>query len=167
MEADPGRREPLFRPEALEHRARQRGPGDVIRVAPRWTGAAFYALLALFSGALIAGLTIEIDRYALGTTATDDRGRLVLLLPAALAPQVVTGDPVELGDRNAEVVDPGGDVLYPTQVKARYGIDVEGPSVVVVTSAEGAGEGGTARVLVAREPVILAFVPGLGGLVGR
>ena len=61
--------EGLFRPEALEHRARRRGPGDVIRVAPRWTTAAFLVLLALFLVALGAGLTIEIDRYASGPTA--------------------------------------------------------------------------------------------------
>lgn len=51
----------IFRPEALEHRARQRGPGDVVRVAPRWVGVAFYLLIGLFVVAVIAGLTIEID----------------------------------------------------------------------------------------------------------
>lgn len=156
----------IFRAEALEHQARSRGPGDVVRVAPRWTTAAFYGLLGLFVAALIAGLVVEIDRYVAGTTAADDEGRLVVLLPAALAAEVASGRPVQVGDATAEVVSTTGGVLYPPQVKSRYGVDVVAPSVAVVTSARAEGSGERARVLVEREPALVALVPGFKALFG-
>ncbi len=167
--ADPqstGGPEGLFRPEALEHRARQRGGGDVIRVAPRWTSAAFYLLLGLFVVALAAGLTIEIDRFVQGPTATDDEGRLVILLPSALAPDVGVGRPVDVGEVDAEVVTTDDTVLYPPDVQEIYDLEVSGPSIAVVTSAAG-GETGSARVLIEREPAIVALIPGLKALFGN
>ena len=159
------RSEGLFRPEALEHRARQRGPGDVIRVAPWWATAAFYGLLALFLAGFVAGLVIEIDRYAAGPTATDDEGRLVVLLPAGLAPDVAPGRPVEIGRITAEVVSFEDPVLYPPDVAERFGIQVAGPSVAVVTSSDDDG-GGIARVFIEREPAIVALIPGLKAIFG-
>ena len=157
----------IFRREALEHRARQRGPGDVLRVAPRWTTAAFYVLIGLFAMAMMAGVVIKIDLYAGGITATDAEGRLVVLLPAALAPDVARGRPVELQDARARVISSDETVLYPLEIKKRYGVEVTAPSVVILTSADGvAGQGGIARVLIEREPVIVALIPGLKGLLG-
>ncbi len=156
----------IFRPEALRHHARTRGPGDVIRVAPRWTSAAFYVLIGLFAAALVASILIDIDRYAPGTTAVDDRGRLVVLLPAALAPEVPVGRPVDLGDGRAEVVASDGTVLSPGEVGELFNVDVAAPSVVVVTSAEGTEPGGVARVLIEREPIVVALIPGLDALFG-
>lgn len=160
-------RAPIFRPEALEHRASQRGPGDVVRVAPRWTSWAFYGLIALFVSSLVAASLIEIDRYATGTTTTDPQGRVVVLLPASLAADVAQGRPVDLGAETARVVSTGNRVLYPTDVRRIYGLDVSVPSVEVVTSAGGSDSTpGSARVLVESSPVIVALVPGLKALFG-
>ena len=157
----------IFRPEALEHRARQRGPGDVIRVAPRWVGIAFYLLVGLFVVALVVGLSIEIDRYARGQTASDARGRVVVLVPAALAPEVAPGSRVEIGDDRAEVISVGERILYPPEIRETYGLEVLAPSIAVVTSAQAASApSGTARVLIEREPALIALVPGLAALFG-
>ncbi len=157
----------LFRPQALEHRARQRGPGDLIRIAPRWTTFAFYVLIALFAALVLAGMTFEIGRYVRGTTASDDSGRVVVLLPAALVPEVPPGRPVQIGDQTAEVVSADETVLYPPEVKERYGVDVAAPSIVVVTSGDATRRVGIARVLIEKEPVIVALVPGLKALFGE
>lgn len=157
----------IFRPEALEHRARQRGPGDLIRVAPRWTSWAFYALVAVFAGALVAGFVVDINRYARGPTTVATDGRVVVLLPAALAPQVAAGQPVDVAGTMGEVVSSLPGVLYPPQIARRYGAEVAAPSVAVVTSLEGAAAGeGIARVLIEREPMIVALIPGLDALLG-
>lgn len=157
----------IFRADALRHRARQRGPGDVVRIAPRWTTSSFYALLTLLAATIVAGSIIQIDRYADATTTTDDAGRLIALVPAAVAPDVARGRPVDLGAVTAEVVSSDGRVLYPSEVAARYGVEVAVPSVALVTSARGsAGDVQSARVLVESDPVIVALVPGLDAILG-
>lgn len=157
----------MFRSEALRHRARMRGPGEVVRIAPTWTSWAFYALLGLVAATLVAGSLIEIDRYATGITATDHEGRLIVLVPATVASQVAPGRPVELGRTTAEVVSSDGAVLSPSEVKERYGVDVAVSSVALMTSGTEAGAAlGPARVLVGSEPVILALIPGLDALLG-
>ena len=167
MEEDAKKRSgDLFRAEAVEHRGRGKGPGDVVRVAPPWTTAAFYALVACFVAAVGALTLIEIDRYVRGATAVDEEGRLVVLVPAALAPDVPRGAAVELGDETTEVTETEESVLYPDQVRERFGLEVEAPTVVVVTSADGETTGTIARVRVEREPVIVALVPGLEPLFG-
>ncbi len=158
----------IFRPEALQHRARQTGPGDVVRVTPRWTTAAFYVLIFLFLVALIAVATVEIDRYARGPLGSDRQGRVVVLVPAALAGDVAAGQPVDLSGTSARVVSSGGSAIDPQQVSKRYGVDVATASVAVVTSAvPSPSRRGSGRILVAREPVIVALVPGLSALFGN
>jgi hypothetical protein len=53
--------EPLFREEALEFVARQRGPGELVRVSTRWTNWAYWGLLALVAAGLVASLVIRVD----------------------------------------------------------------------------------------------------------
>lgn len=163
----PEERSSIFRHEALEHRARSAGPGDVVRVAPRWTTLAFYGLIALFLCALAAGMLVKVDRYATGTAAVGRQGRLVVLVPSALASDIAPGRPVSMGDLQTEVVETVPRVLYPPEVRDRYRIDVVAPSKVVVTNAP-APEGrlGAARVLIERESALIALVPGLQELVG-
>jgi hypothetical protein len=157
----------IFRPEALEHRERAEQRGNVVRMGPRWTGWAFWALLGLVAAGLVGATQIHIDRYARGTTAVDERGRVVVLVPAGLAPDIARGRPVDLGGTTAEVVSSGAGILYPPDIKESYGVDVPIPSVAVVTSATaGPAIPGAARVLVESEPVIVAFVPGLRALFG-
>jgi hypothetical protein len=162
------RGETLFRAEALEHRAQAQTPGNALRVGPRWTRWAFWALLVLVIAAIAAASLIDIERYATGTTAADDEGRVVVLVPAALAPDVATGRPVTIGEHAGKVVSSGGELLYPPDVKDRYGVDVAVPSVALVTSTRAADTmPGTARVLVESEPAIVALIPGLKGLLGE
>lgn len=157
----------IFRPEALQHRARQSGPGDVVRVAPPWTTAAFYALILVFLGALAAVTTIEIERYAVGPAGADEEGRAVVLVPAAAAADVAAGQPADLGGSTARVVSSGDSAIDPAQVRRRYGVGVATASVAVVTSADSSSSGsGSGRILVEREPVIVALVPGLSALFG-
>jgi hypothetical protein len=157
----------IFRPEAIEHRKRPEAPGDVVRIGPRWTTVAFWILLILFSVGVIAAAQIQVERYARGPTASDAGGRVVVLVPAALAPDVTPGSPVDIGGTTARVVSAGETILYPTDVKERYGIDVAAPSIPLVTSASAADvEVGTARVLVEKENLMVALVPGLKVLFG-
>ena len=51
----------LFRTEAVEHRSRRGGPGDVLRVAPRWTAWLFWALLVSVVAGLLAGWFVRVD----------------------------------------------------------------------------------------------------------
>jgi hypothetical protein len=156
----------IFRPEALEHRSRGPTAGSVVRLAPRWATMAFYALLVLFVAGVVAAATIRIDRYATGTTAVEG-GRVVVLLPASLAPDVSAGNPVELGPEDARVQSFRNEVLYPSDARERYGVDVAVPSVAVVTTAETEDSPArSARVLVESDPVLVALIPGLERLLG-
>lgn len=156
----------IFRREALEQRERRRDHGGVLRIAPRWTTAAFYVLLLLVVIALVGASVVRVDRYASGPTAADD-GRLVVLLPASLAPHVDVGRPVDLAGTSARVVAFREDVVYPAEARDRYGVEVSVPSVAVVTSALSADTAAAAaRVLVESEPAIVALIPGLDALFG-
>jgi hypothetical protein len=116
---------------------------------------------------MIVATQIEVERFARGPTATDDQGRVVVLIPAALAPDVARGSPVDIGGTEAEVTSAGETVLYPTEVKSLFGIDVASPSVSLVTSAPAdTVAAGTARVLVEKENLMVALVPGLKVLFG-
>lgn len=100
--------EPLFREEAVEYIRRGRGAGDVVRVAPRWTAIAFWALLALAITAIVATALIDVDRVRLAPAVSQgDSVRAVV--PADDAPKrgaraefalTATGDrsPVEVVD---------------------------------------------------------------------
>jgi hypothetical protein len=157
-------RDGIFRQEALAEHGKARVRGGVVRIAPGWTTWAFYALLALVGAALVAGSAIRIDRYAQGPTALDG-GRVVVLLPASLAPEVAPGRPVDLRGTEARVVEFRDAVVYPSEARARYGVEVSVPSVAVVTSATGAAAE-SARVLVESERAIVALIPGLEALFG-
>ena len=147
------------------HSERQSGPGDVLRAAPRWTSWFFYVLLGLVLAALVAASVIEVDRYARGPTGADARERVIVFLPASVAPHVSEGSRVEIGDTTTEVVATTDEVLDPAEIRRRYGVDVATPSVAVQTPLVGTPEG-IARVLVESDPIIIQFVPGLDSLFG-
>jgi hypothetical protein len=52
--------EPLFREEALEYQARQRGPGELLRLSAAWLDWAYWGLLALVAIGLVAGLLLRV-----------------------------------------------------------------------------------------------------------
>lgn len=161
----PERPSPTFRAEALAHRSRSRGPGGLIKLSPGWTNWAFAVIVVVFVAAVVAASVFRIDRRVPGVVA-NDAGRVVVLVPAAQVPGVPVGNPVELGGSEAEVRSFEGKVLYPPDIRERFGVDLSTPSVVVVTSATDGTAGERAQVLVESEPLIVAFVPGLKALFG-
>lgn len=159
-------KETVFRAEALIHRNAGERAGDVIRLSPTWTAWAFYLIICLFIAGLAAVSFIRIDRFAPGATAVE-HGRTVVLVPAVLASDIARGSLVEIGSESAEVVSFEETVLYPPDVKERFGVDIAVPSVVVATSAStDRVAAGTARVLVESRPILVALVPGLSALFG-
>jgi hypothetical protein len=52
--------EPLFREEALEYRARQRGPGGLVRLSARWLEWAYWGLMVLIAAGLGASLLVRV-----------------------------------------------------------------------------------------------------------
>lgn len=52
--------EPLFREEAVEYQARQRGPGELVRLSAAWLEWAYWGLLALVAAGLVAGLVVRV-----------------------------------------------------------------------------------------------------------
>ena len=52
--------EPLFREEAIEYQARQRGPGELLRLSTAWLDWAYWGLLALVGAGLVAGLLVRV-----------------------------------------------------------------------------------------------------------
>lgn len=160
-------KEEIFRAEALEHRARPREYGEVVKLAPRWTGWAFYALIACVLAAIVAAGLVRIETRMHGIASVDEGGRVVVLLPVALGPRATPGTPVRLGTITAEVVS-SGEPLDPAEARSRYGVDVATTSLPVLTSARDDGDvTGSVAVLVESEPLIVALVPGLRALLGR
>jgi hypothetical protein len=52
--------EQLFREEAVEYQARQRGPGELVRLSSAWLDRAYWGLLALVAAGLAAGLLVRV-----------------------------------------------------------------------------------------------------------
>ena len=52
--------EPLFREEAVEYQARQRGPGELVRLSSAWMDWSYWGLLALVAGGIVAGLVVRV-----------------------------------------------------------------------------------------------------------
>jgi hypothetical protein len=53
--------ESIFRDEALDFVARQRGPGELMRVSSAWTELAFWSLFGLIGVGLAATLLVRIS----------------------------------------------------------------------------------------------------------
>jgi hypothetical protein len=138
----------------------------VVRFDPRWTSWGFYLLAALLGAAVVAAALVDIDRYASGAAATDDAGRVVVLVPASLASDVKPGSPVVLGTQDVVVTGTEETVLYPAEIRRRFGVIVSVPSIAVLTSATGLEGPSSGRVLIESEPVLFALIPGLKALLG-
>jgi hypothetical protein len=54
-------RDALFRTEALEYLARQRGPGELLQVSARWMDAAYWAFVVLVGLGVVAAYLIRLD----------------------------------------------------------------------------------------------------------
>ena len=54
-------RDAVFREEALDYLAKQRGPGELLQVSAAWMDAAYWAFLLLVAVGVVATLLIRVD----------------------------------------------------------------------------------------------------------
>jgi hypothetical protein len=141
---------PLFREEAVEFIRRGRGGGDVVRVGPRWTAIAFWALLALAITALAVGALVDVDRVR-------------------LAPAVAQGTAVRAVVPEKDAPERGARAEFAlTETGDRTVVEVEqvGPpqsgAVAVTARASSAIEAGAGvlEIKVGERPLIADLIPG-------
>ena len=142
--------DPLFREEAVEFIRRGRGSGDVVRVGPRWTAIAFWALLAAAVTALAVAMLVDVDRVRLAPAVA--QGTTVrAVVPAEDAPQRGAQAEfalTETGDRTVvEVVEVGPPQSGAVAVTARAGEAIEAGA-------------GVLEIKVGERPLIADLIPG-------
>ena len=87
----------IFREEALAELRSRGGPGDVLRVAPRWLVWSFALLLVLVGVGAAAAFTIHVREEAHGTALLGSDGRSVrAVLPLAFRGDVQPGTTMHL-----------------------------------------------------------------------
>ena len=86
----------LFREEALQARAAMGDTGEVIRVAPGWSRAMYWALLVMLVVGVLGMAVGEVNRYSTGPAVVRQHGRSEL---AALAQGPIASIEVEPGQR--------------------------------------------------------------------
>ena len=87
----------IFREEALAELRSRGGPGDVLRVAPRWLVWSFALLLVLLAAGAAALFTIHVREEAHGTAVRGADGRSIrVLLPLAFRGEVRRGTTMHL-----------------------------------------------------------------------
>lgn len=87
----------IFREEALAELSSRGGPGDVLRVGPRWLVWGFVLLLVLFGVGAAAAFTIHVPEEAHGTALLGSDGRSVsAVLPLAFRGDVQTDSTMQL-----------------------------------------------------------------------
>jgi hypothetical protein len=87
----------IFREEALAELRSRGGPGDVLRVAPRWLVWSFALLLVLVGVGAAAAFTIHLREEAHGTALLGSDGRSIrVVLPLAFRGDVQPGTTVHL-----------------------------------------------------------------------
>jgi membrane fusion protein (multidrug efflux system) len=74
--AEGGPEQDIFRREALEHHARPRQEGDILRLTPGWTRATFWLLLIVVAGALVYALVGRVNEYATGPAVVRVEGKI-------------------------------------------------------------------------------------------
>ncbi len=140
---------PPFREEALLHHRRQRGPGAVLRIGPRWTRWAFWALATLAAAALVAAGVARVDRERF-VPATVEGTTVRAMLDPDSAKRVRPGD-------RARFV-PAGPGRRP--VPARI-VSVTGAAVTARVETPVAVAAGTLRVRVGTRSLLRDLIPGL------
>jgi hypothetical protein len=87
----------IFREEALAELRSRGGPGDVLRVAPRWLVWSFALLLVLVGVGVAAVFTIHLREEAHGTALLGSDGRSIrVVLPLAFRGDVQPGTTMHL-----------------------------------------------------------------------
>ncbi len=161
----------IFREEALRSRDAQPPPTRPQRPEPpRWIAAAYWALLALIAAGLAAGLLIRVGSVARGPAVIRD-GAVQAVVPAAFAPDLHTGLPLELtrpGRAPVTVIlTATGPEVADAQAAStllRTKVSEPGPLLLIrATMPQRAAPGttGIVSVQVDSRPVIVALVKGL------
>jgi hypothetical protein len=87
----------IFREEALAELSSRGGPGDVLRLAPRWLVWSFGLLLVLVAMSAAAVFTIHVREEAHGTALLGSDGRSIrVVLPLAFRGDVQPGTTMQL-----------------------------------------------------------------------
>jgi hypothetical protein len=91
-------RDGLFRPEALEYRARGRAaPGGVLRLGARWLRWSYWLLVALVVAAVVLAVALPTWESTTGPAVVDvRRGTFSALLPAVVAAELPKARSVRL-----------------------------------------------------------------------
>lgn len=160
------RSDPLFRAEALQHRATRSVSGDVVRAAPRWVTGSFYALLGLVVVAVIAASVVQIPRKARGLLVVDAEGRGVLLVSAAYVGDLEDTQTLDVEGRPTQILNMVHEKATPRLIERHYGADVTEPTTVLMVSARPENRSTSVSVVLAREPLAVALIPGLRALLG-
>jgi hypothetical protein len=87
----------LFRREALEFKAGQLGPGDVLRVDPPWSRWSYWIVLALVVAGAVVTTTVRTSKTTSGPTLINVHERtFAALVPDAASPDLHRGQVVRL-----------------------------------------------------------------------
>jgi hypothetical protein len=175
----------FFRREAIEYQTRQPGPGDVLRVAPRWTGWMYWFVLVLVVAGVAVGFTVRTDKSVSGPALIDVQKRTFVALVSSAAPSNVrSGQRVRLVEVGASA-GPGlaGRALRAEVANApdarRAGFDspaepailvtgeLASPAVDVASLPSPLRTQGQVVVVVGSEPVAEVLVRGLQQMFGQ
>ena len=143
----------IFRPEAVEHRARGRDTArGVVRLGAPWLTWLYLLTLALVAAGVVCLFTVHVEQRVTGPAVVDrSTGAVTALLPAASAPDLTESQGLTLtlpggGDRPLTV-----DVRHVTAADAAQirdaGLEpLAQPGILLSGSADGAAGGqGTVR----------------------
>jgi hypothetical protein len=87
----------LFRREALEFKAGQLGPGDVLRIDPPWSRWSYWVVLVLVLAGVVVTTTVHTSKTTSGPTLINVRERtFAALVPDAASPDLHRGQVVRL-----------------------------------------------------------------------
>jgi hypothetical protein len=87
----------LFRREALDFKAGQLGPGDVLRIDPPWSRWSYWVVLALVVAGVVVTTTVHTSKTTSGPTLINVRERtFAAVVPDAASPDLHRGQTVRL-----------------------------------------------------------------------
>jgi hypothetical protein len=168
----------LFREEAVEYHARQRGLGNVLSASPRWSRLAFLGLLLLFALAGVASMLVGIGETASGPALVEaDGSTAVAVLPDSarsqldrtrrLDLQLTSGErmTVQLSSQSIRPVDPetaihlfGVDAMTDLLVPSRKLVLVRGD--LVPRGQSTAFQTGQVSADIGSRPLLVALLAG-------
>jgi hypothetical protein len=172
----------LFRREAIEFKAGQLGPGDVLRIDPPWSRWSYWIVLALVVAGVVVTTTVHTSKTTSGPTVIDVRERtFAAVVPDAASPDLHRGQLVRLELPRATGPALAARVLR-FEVADQAGLRRAGfassskPSVLVtgvleghpdVASLRSSPPEGRAVVVLGSQRILDLFLDQLGGMLGK